>query len=62
MCVCRDDASGGLVRYAAKREVVLCAGAINTPHLLLLSGVGDPVQLQAAGVRLRAAAPRKTDV
>ena len=54
---CRDDASGGLVRYAAKREVVLCAGAINTPHLLLLSGVGDPAQLQAAGVKLRAAAP-----
>ena len=31
-------------------EVVLCAGGIGTPHLLLVSGVGPAAQLQAHGV------------
>jgi choline dehydrogenase len=31
-------------------EVVLAAGAVNTPHLLLLSGIGPAGQLRAAGV------------
>jgi choline dehydrogenase-like flavoprotein len=29
----------------ARREVVLCGGAINTPQLLMLSGIGDREQL-----------------
>jgi choline dehydrogenase/4-pyridoxate dehydrogenase len=41
----------------AEREVILCGGAINTPQLLMLSGVGDPDHLRAVGlepsVRLR---------
>ena len=42
---------GGAQRRAvAAREVVLCAGAINTPQLLQLSGVGPAAQLQALGV------------
>ena len=31
-------------------EVILCGGAINSPQLLQLSGVGDPEHLRAAGV------------
>ncbi len=35
--------------YAAK-EVILCAGAIGSPHILMLSGVGPKQELEAAGV------------
>ena len=38
-------------------EVIVCAGAINTPKLLMLSGIGDPAELAAAGVALRHALP-----
>ncbi|MFC4913417.1 GMC family oxidoreductase [Actinomadura gamaensis] len=38
-------------RVSARREVVLSAGAIGSPHLLLLSGVGDPDHLREHGVR-----------
>jgi choline dehydrogenase len=34
------------------REVVLCCGAINTPQLLMLSGIGDPDQLRTYGIAM----------
>jgi choline dehydrogenase len=37
----------------AAREVLLSAGAIGSPHLLLLSGIGPAEQLRAAGVDVR---------
>ncbi|OAP64178.1 hypothetical protein AYL99_00150 [Fonsecaea erecta] len=36
-----------------KAEVVLCAGSIQTPQLLELSGIGDPAVLRAAGIAPR---------
>ena len=36
----------------ARREVLLCGGAINSPQLLMLSGVGDPDALAAHGIDL----------
>jgi choline dehydrogenase len=45
------DAGGQPAELDAGREVILAAGAIGSPHLLMLSGVGDPVRLAAAGVR-----------
>src|SRR5439155_7569939 len=33
-------------------EVILCGGAINSPQLLQLSGVGNAQELEAAGVRV----------
>lgn len=34
----------------ARREVVVCAGAVNTPKLLMLSGLGPGAALQALGI------------
>ncbi|AEC21341.1 glucose-methanol-choline oxidoreductase [Pusillimonas sp. T7-7] len=36
----------------ASREILLCMGAIQTPQLLELSGVGDPEVIQAQGIPL----------
>ena len=36
-----------------KREVVVSCGAIQTPQILELSGIGDPEVLKAAGVECR---------
>ncbi len=38
------------LEFRVAREVILCAGAIASPHLLMLSGVGDGAALQALGI------------
>lgn len=52
------DAIGpeGPVSLSADR-IVLCAGAIQSAHLLMLSGIGDESMLRAAGVPLVAPLP-----
>ncbi|HZW13060.1 MAG TPA: choline dehydrogenase [Noviherbaspirillum sp.] len=48
----------GLLKKAhAAREVILSAGAVQSPQLLMLSGVGDGPALQAAGIPVRAHIP-----
>ncbi len=44
---------GQLQRLHASREVILCGGAINSPQLLQLSGVGDPALLRRLGIAVR---------
>jgi choline dehydrogenase len=41
----------------ASREVILAAGAFNTPQLLMLSGIGAEDELQRHGIRQRVALP-----
>lgn len=41
---------GENISVLARREVVLAGGAINTPQLLLLSGIGDNDQLRSVGI------------
>ncbi len=42
---------GGAIEIAtARREVIVCAGAVQSPQLLELSGIGDPARLSAIGI------------
>jgi choline dehydrogenase len=50
-----DVAAGGTTEtVTCEREVVVCSGAINSPRLLLLSGIGDPDALRKLGIAVRA--------
>ncbi|MGD2140894.1 MAG: GMC family oxidoreductase N-terminal domain-containing protein [Burkholderiales bacterium] len=42
--------SGQKATVRARREVILCGGAINSPHLLMVSGVGPATELQALDI------------
>ncbi|KAF1944046.1 alcohol oxidase [Clathrospora elynae] len=48
-----DKKTGKSTTVYAKKEVVLAAGAVNTPKLLQVSGIGPKSVLQAAGIPLR---------
>lgn len=41
---------GRLHQVHAKKEVILSAGAIGTPQILQLSGIGDPTVLRQLGI------------
>jgi choline dehydrogenase len=42
----------------AKREVLVCGGAFQSPHLLLLSGIGPAAELQKMGVPVEHDSPQ----
>jgi len=44
--------AGRQLSLAARREVIVCAGAVNSPQLLQISGIGDPAHLASLGVPL----------
>jgi choline dehydrogenase len=45
------------IRVRATREVILAAGAFNTPQLLMLSGIGDREELARHGIATRVHLP-----
>jgi len=49
--------NGATHRVDAAREVILAGGVINTPQLLMLSGIGEPDQLAQHGIAVKAALP-----
>ena len=56
----RDTATGVRVEVGgrqqtlhASQEVILCAGALGSPQLLLASGIGPAQELQAAGIQVK---------
>jgi len=48
---------GAVERVDAAGEVILSAGAIGSPHILQLSGVGDPDHLDRVGIPVQHALP-----
>ena len=43
--------SGGRLEQVRGRHIVVCAGALNSPALLLRSGIGPVLDLEAVGIR-----------
>ncbi len=50
-------ADGGTTTVTARREVIVSAGAIGSPQILMLSGIGPRSELEAVGVDCRLDAP-----
>jgi choline dehydrogenase len=49
---------GKPMRFAARREVLVCGGALDSPLLLERSGIGNPAVLSAAGVPVLVNSPK----
>jgi Choline dehydrogenase and related flavoproteins len=43
--------AGRATAARARREIILCGGAVNTPQLLMLSGIGDTDALAQVGIQ-----------
>lgn len=54
--VCLDRKGSAMTIYA-REEIILCAGAIGSPQLLQVSGIGDGKRLQALGIDVVADVP-----
>ncbi|TFK37492.1 aryl-alcohol oxidase-like protein [Crucibulum laeve] len=46
-----EGVGGPIFRATAKKEIILSAGAIGTPHILLNSGIGDKNALSQIGIK-----------
>ena len=47
------QAAGETRRVEARREVILSAGTIQSPQLLMLSGIGEPEELRKHGIQVK---------
>jgi choline dehydrogenase len=52
-----STAEGESITVLARMEVVLCAGAVGTPQILLLSGIGPQSALETVGIPCRHDSP-----
>jgi choline dehydrogenase len=53
--------NGRTKEFRAEAEVILCLGAINTPRVLMQSGVGDADHLRPLGIRMTSHLPAVGD-
>ncbi|WP_170342458.1 GMC family oxidoreductase [Ruegeria arenilitoris] len=53
----RQGGKGADLTVTATREVLVCSGALKSPQLLQLSGIGDPEDLSPHGIAVRHALP-----
>ncbi|WP_170368938.1 GMC family oxidoreductase [Ruegeria arenilitoris] len=53
----REGGKGADLTVTAAREVLVCSGALKSPQLLQLSGIGDPEDLTPHGIAVRHALP-----
>jgi len=52
-----QNEKGRLVSASAVKEVILSAGAVGSPHLLMLSGIGPEDHLESMGIDVKADLP-----
>jgi len=50
VCIQKEGDAGPALHVGASKEVVVCCGAVGTPHLLMLSGLGPKTHLQEHGI------------
>ncbi|KIC30576.1 GMC family oxidoreductase [Leisingera sp. ANG-M6] len=53
VAVLYKDRSGQMQRITARREIVLSGGAINSPQILMMSGIGEAAQLAEHGIEVK---------
>lgn len=53
----RSGETGERRRVVARREVIVCGGAFNSPQLLMLSGIGPRAELAKLGIALKVDLP-----
>lgn len=51
------ERAGQTQQVNCRREIILSGGAINSPQLLQLSGIGNPAELRAAEIEIKVEAP-----
>ncbi len=49
------ERAGQVEHLSARRGVILCGGSLNTPQILMLSGIGNPERLAPHGIETRVA-------
>lgn len=54
--------NGSVGKIGVRKEVILCTGSVNTPQLLLISGIGPISELEKHKVNDKLARDRPRDV
>ena len=52
------ESKGQIFEIRSNREVILCGGSINSPQLLMLSGIGPKAHLEEMGIAVQVDAPQ----